>query len=114
MYDDLPASLKGMKDFLMKADQFKKVDIVVSVHCKVYALEKVSIELVCLWGTCMHACMYVCMYACMHASMHLCMYLSMYVCVCMYDFTLCTDYFATLLYRGSRSAIRATSPPWTT
>ena len=40
MFDDLPESLKGMKDFLLKAEQFKKLDPVVSVYCKVYALEK--------------------------------------------------------------------------
>jgi hypothetical protein len=33
--DNLPASLKGMKDYLMKAEQFKKIDPVVSVYCKV-------------------------------------------------------------------------------
>ena len=40
MYDDLPESLKGMKDYLVKADQFRTLDPVVSVYCKVYALEK--------------------------------------------------------------------------
>lgn len=40
MHDDLPESLKGMKDYLVKADQFKKVDPVVSVYCKVHALER--------------------------------------------------------------------------
>lgn len=40
MYDDLPESLKGMKDYLVKAEQFKNIDPVVSVYCKVYALEK--------------------------------------------------------------------------
>ena len=34
-HDDLSESLKGMKDYLVKADQFKKVDPVVSVYCKV-------------------------------------------------------------------------------
>mmetsp|Transcript_68331 Transcript_68331/g.110946 ORF Transcript_68331/g.110946 Transcript_68331/m.110946 type:complete len:297 (-) Transcript_68331:402-1292(-) len=41
MFEELPESLKGMKEFLTKADQFKRVpDPVVAVHCKVYALEK--------------------------------------------------------------------------
>jgi vacuolar protein sorting-associated protein VTA1 len=40
MYDDLPESIKSMKDFLIKADQFKKLNPVVSHYCRVYALEK--------------------------------------------------------------------------
>lgn len=42
MYEDLPESLKAAKDYLVKAEQFKKVDPVVSVYCKVYALDKVT------------------------------------------------------------------------
>ena len=43
MYDDLPPSLKGMKDFLFKADQFQRPGLannpVVAHHCRVFALE---------------------------------------------------------------------------
>ena len=42
MYEDLPEALKGAKEYLVKAEQFKKLDPVVSVYCKVYALDLVT------------------------------------------------------------------------
>jgi hypothetical protein len=42
MYEDLPEALKGAKDYLVKAEQFKNLDPVVSVYCKVYALDLVT------------------------------------------------------------------------
>lgn len=42
MIENLPEALKGAKDFLVKAEQFKKLDPVVAVYCKVYACDLVT------------------------------------------------------------------------